>query len=110
MGMLRPSSNASLCLDFAKVPTPALTPGGANGGPQWKFDSKVGTFASETEFPCLVATHGKKCQMCLDVTSGGKVDIFDCKQNANQKWAYDPAKENPPSSLVHKGKCLGAYV
>lgn len=81
-------------------------------GFRWKFDSKSGIFASETTLPCLVAKHGQQCQMCLGVTNPeGKVDIFDCKDNDNQIWHYNPAQENPPSSLVlvRSNRCFGVY-
>lgn len=53
----------------------------------------------------MVKSHGINCSRCLDVESGGRVDLFDCKAaDPNQLWDFTPAQG--ASVMKRGGLCL----
>eukprot|EP01050_Picozoa_sp_SAG11_P003574 SAG11_NODE_205_length_12427_cov_8.010140_7_plen_910_part_00 len=115
-GTLIASSNTSMCLGSAPprhIPVQMRKCGdigtAAHTEQLWSWDSLTGILASQEKYACIVASHGEACAMCLDEESsrGRKVDIFDCKNDLNQKWKYTP---NAGASLFKKdGLCLTLY-
>lgn len=77
----------------------------------WTFGAGTGRITSQAQHACVAPLNkGKQCHVCLDVTHGGQIDLWDCKPKSgggdddNQAFTR-LAKEQ---GLKHGALCLTA--
>ena len=119
-GTLRPSSNASACLDatvkgasLSHPDTPttlaACVPGALSQ--QWRYSGDDGHLSSVMKLRPMHGSKDVNVSRCLDTLQGhvGVVDLWDCKDgDANQVWALELQAGGAAGQLRAKarGVCL----
>ena len=111
-GTLRPSSNATVCLDASVRISPVYLRPCVTGklSQQWRYDSDSGQLASVQKLPPVHGPKATNMSRCLDSPFHNKIGVvgfFDCKTgDLNQRWVYDPHAGASLFRSQSQGTCL----